>query len=79
MRAWLPHLVNVSITTLLILAVCIATVSIWDAQIYWFIGGFGLLPLFILFQQRYFGGSLTGRARSARPKFGLTKEDSLEG
>lgn len=79
MRAWLPNLVSVSITTLLILAVCIATVSIWDAQIYWFIGGFGLLPLFIFFRQRYFGGLLIGSDRSVRPKFDLTKEGSLGG
>jgi len=62
-RVKFPHLLGTTISTLTVVAIYSSAISFWSAQIYWFIVGFAILPMFILLQPRYFKGSLEARFR----------------
>jgi hypothetical protein len=63
-RIKFPHLLGTTMSSLIVVAIYPAAISFWSAQIYWFVVGFALLPLFILLQPRYFKGSLEARFES---------------
>jgi hypothetical protein len=49
-----PHLKSMSILSLLIVVIYPAAVPVWKAPEYWFLAGFGLLPLFVCLRPRNF-------------------------
>jgi len=54
LRLRFPELRNTAPLTLFVVILYPAAVPFFSAQIYWFIAGFALLPLFVLLQPRYF-------------------------
>jgi hypothetical protein len=52
-----PQLSNTTILTFLVILFYPFIFPVWRAQIYWFMAGFALLPLFVQFMPRYFNGS----------------------